>query len=122
MARDLSRLKSQLMVSGLQDRDNPLYQVINQLIGIVEGINRDVATGSGGGGGGSVTNITNHNYQILNGSDDSGEDGNVMLIQQGSSTPPSSSVDHVVMSDGGIPTAQPLNDGAGQFIYTVYTP
>lgn len=30
--------------------------------------------------------------------------------------------DHVVASDGGIPTPQPLNDGAGNFIYVSYTP
>ena len=32
----LDRLKSQLLVSGLQQKDNPLFQVVNQLINSVE--------------------------------------------------------------------------------------
>jgi hypothetical protein len=50
----LDRLKSQLLVSGIQQRDNALYQVINQLIGYVrqlidetEGAINDI-TGGGG--------------------------------------------------------------------------
>jgi hypothetical protein len=31
-------------------------------------------------------------------------------------------IDHVVLSDGGIPTAVPVNDGAGNFIYIPYVP
>lgn len=33
---DLSRLKTTLLTSGLQQRDNPLFQVIDQLIRAVE--------------------------------------------------------------------------------------
>jgi len=32
----LERLKSQLLITGLQNKDNPLFQVINQLIGAVK--------------------------------------------------------------------------------------
>jgi len=38
MAFDLSRLKSNLLVSGLQQKDPVLYQVINQLIGQIEAL------------------------------------------------------------------------------------
>lgn len=47
---DLSRLKSNLLNTGLQVKDNPLFQVIDQLIRTIEGLNKDVtgiiATGS----------------------------------------------------------------------------
>jgi hypothetical protein len=33
---DLNRLKSQLLTTGLSNKDNPLFQVINQLIGAVK--------------------------------------------------------------------------------------
>lgn len=53
----LDRLKSQLLTSGLQQRDQPLYQVINQLIDYVrqgftsvDGQITDITGGSGGGG------------------------------------------------------------------------
>src|SRR5262245_25269579 len=51
----LDRLKSQLLTSGLQERNNALWQVINQLIDFLRR-NIDTVTaqtGSSGGGGGS---------------------------------------------------------------------
>lgn len=54
----LDRLKAQLLTSGLQQRDQPLYQVINQLIGFLRDSINDIdgqlnPGGSGGGGVGS---------------------------------------------------------------------
>ena len=34
----ISRLRANLLQSGLQKRDNPLFQVINQLIGLVQNV------------------------------------------------------------------------------------
>lgn len=57
-----------------------------------------------------------------------GTDGHVLTADSGEPTglkwapATSSGDDYVVASDGGIPTPQPLNDGAGNFIYVVYTP
>ena len=34
----ISRLRTQLVTSGLQKRDNPLFQVINQLIGLLQDV------------------------------------------------------------------------------------
>jgi hypothetical protein len=48
----ISRLKNQLLISNLQQKDPPLFQVINQLIGIVQGnsnsINSDGSVGPAG--------------------------------------------------------------------------
>lgn len=56
---DLSRLQSQLQTSGLQQKDNPLFQVISQLIASLKQIQDDIlgkvkSTPSSGGG---TTNI-----------------------------------------------------------------
>lgn len=56
---DLSRLKSQLLTSGLQQKDNPLYQVINQLIGLVEKFQENtLAIISPSGSNVSLTNLS----------------------------------------------------------------
>lgn len=74
----LDRLKSQLLTSGLQERNQALYQVINQLIDFLrQSINLTSAqitalTPSGGGSGGG-TIITNANGIPLDGFD--GTDG-----------------------------------------------
>jgi len=57
MAPNLDRLKSQLLISGLQIKDNPLYQVINQLIDATRDLQSTVSGISGGGGGGATTII-----------------------------------------------------------------
>lgn len=77
MARDLSRLKSQLITSGLQQRDNPLFQVINQLIGTLESIEAEVGIISPSGGG-SVTNLTQIEQFITLGDASGGDDGLVI--------------------------------------------
>lgn len=48
----ISRLKSQLLTSGLQQKDQPLFQVINLLIDSLSGLAVGVNTFTGGGGGG----------------------------------------------------------------------
>jgi hypothetical protein len=58
---------------------------------------------------------------------DSSHVGQFTVDQQGRLTGASSIAiafpsDYVVMSDGGIPTPSPMNDGAGNFIYVPYTP
>lgn len=56
----LDRLKSQLLTSGLQERNQALFQVINQLINFVRQLTTDVTppSGGGGGGGGGLTTPT----------------------------------------------------------------
>lgn len=58
----LARLKSQLLTSGLQQKDNALYQIINSLIdGLIStGFTADEAAASSGGGGSSsaITALT----------------------------------------------------------------
>jgi hypothetical protein len=46
----ISRLKSQLLTSGLQQKDQPLFQVINQLIGALSDTAQVAASGGSGGG------------------------------------------------------------------------
>ena len=57
----LDRLKAQLLTSGLSQKNQPLFQVINQLIdavrqGFTETDNA-ISGGSGGGGGGGLANL-----------------------------------------------------------------
>ena len=40
----ISRLRTQLVTSGLQKRDNPLFQVINQLIGLLQDVGNNAQT------------------------------------------------------------------------------
>lgn len=55
---DLSRLKTILLTSGLQKRDNPLFQVINQLIAAVQQnlgvVSSHIVTSSSGSGASSI--------------------------------------------------------------------
>lgn len=70
----LDRLQSALMTSGLQTKDNSLYQVIWQLIKYLRQLQLEVGTlasSSSGGGNTEIRNITN----ILEGT--TGEDGSI---------------------------------------------
>lgn len=52
---DLSRLKSQLLTSGVQQSNNPLWQVINQLVDALQRVNNGLNSGTiGGGGSGNI--------------------------------------------------------------------
>lgn len=70
--RDLSRLKSQLLTSGLSQKDNPLFQIINQLIGELERIGQ-VADGSASGSGSIVNNTTIQEFLMTNNSNEGNE-------------------------------------------------
>jgi hypothetical protein len=67
MAVELNRLKTILVQSNLQQTNNPLYQVIWNLLDAVSAIQNNVITiGGGGGGGGGLANqsfITKNNDQ-----------------------------------------------------------
>lgn len=55
------RLKSQLLTSGVSQKNNPLFQIIDQLIDALRDVMADTATitgTSGGGGGGGITGAT----------------------------------------------------------------
>lgn len=54
MPVDFSRLKAQLLISGLQQRDKPLYQVIDQLITAFIDLNTIVSALSTGSGTGFI--------------------------------------------------------------------
>ncbi len=75
---DLSRLQSNLLNTGLQNKDNPLFQVLTQLIKALQSINKDLA---------SITTNTSNTQVITNifqtigsisESDSSGDDGLVI--------------------------------------------
>jgi len=66
----LDRLKSQLLISGIQEKNQPLYQVINQLIDFLrQTINTTTAEiaviSAGGGGGGSGTVVQRQDKTII---------------------------------------------------------
>jgi len=70
----IDRLKAQLMNAGIQQTNNPLFQVINQLIDAIKELINESNTGSGGG---NVTNeIFNNIFQISDG-DSGGGDGEI---------------------------------------------
>lgn len=80
MAIDLARLKAQLLTSGLQQRDQPTYQVINQLITEMQKIQEEVAN-SISSVVNTISNITiqNNNIFAMGGDGDGGgEDGLVV--------------------------------------------
>jgi len=60
---DPSRIYTALMNTGLQQKDNALYQVIRDLIGTVVTISQQI--GSGGGGTINVVNVVNNIAQTL---------------------------------------------------------
>ena len=51
----IKRLKSQLLKSGLQNKDQPLFQIINQLIDAVNGNTADIAASGSSSGGVSIS-------------------------------------------------------------------
>jgi len=69
------RLYSMLLNTGLQIKDNSLYQVIYQLIGAINNLAVGVGGFSGGGGGSTVINNTINNIQLSleSGSGDGGD-------------------------------------------------
>jgi hypothetical protein len=59
IVRRLGKLQSTLLTSGLQQRDQPLYQVINQLIkAVIDASSDTIATIDSGGGGGATSDDT----------------------------------------------------------------
>lgn len=73
---DSSRLLSQLLISGLQTDNQPLYQLIRDLIknqALLEALIGS-GSGSGSGGGGGIVNVTNVIQQIISSDGDSGGD------------------------------------------------
>jgi hypothetical protein len=71
---DPSRLYTALLNTGLQQKDNPLYQVIHDLIGQLVNVNK-VTNIIGGGGSSSVINQTTIIQQLLDSSSEN-ENGN----------------------------------------------
>ena len=74
----LDRLQSQLLTSGLQERNNALYQVISQLIAFLrQNINSteaQISVISGGGSSGGSTSVISNGFPIpMDGAD--GMDG-----------------------------------------------
>lgn len=68
----LTILKNQLLKSGLQQKDQPLFQVINLLIGELGNLSNTVSGSGSSGGGGSVTNVTQITQILSQGDGDSG--------------------------------------------------
>lgn len=71
----LDRLQATLLTSGLQIKDQPLYQVISQIISALQQVaNAQSGTGGSGGGGSVVNNITNQNFALSFGDNEGGND------------------------------------------------
>lgn len=69
------RLYQILQNTGLQNKDQPLYQLLFYLIGIINDIN-NTSSGGGGGGGGSSTTVLINTLLGLPGDEGlNGEDG-----------------------------------------------
>jgi len=130
MSFDLDRLKSILLNSGLQRKDNSLYQVIAQLIDALKEFqsqtNDSISASSGSISGGPIlTHIADlANFPtsrvLLAGLGVTFDDS---IFGERTITISSALIaDHVVASDGATPIPAPLDDGFGNFIYVMYTP
>lgn len=73
-AYDVNRLYTLLLNTRLQTRDNPLYQVIHELIKSLASVNKETNSIISGGGS-TVINQTNVIQQLLLEQGESGEDG-----------------------------------------------
>ncbi len=128
----IARLKSQLLTSGLSDRNSALFQIINTLIDAMgDSLNAANIVASAGGSSGvglqNATYITVNNEvpslpnsrRLLAGTNITFDDtvANQRTIN-GAATP----LDYVVASDGVTPVPAPVDDGFGNFIYVPYTP
>jgi len=83
---DLDRLKSNLMTSGLQQKDNALFQVIKDLIDALRQFILELQSGGITPSGGSGTTIINKRTIQIVEQDDSVEE-TTFIIQQSSSSP-----------------------------------
>jgi hypothetical protein len=72
MAIETGRLKAILLNTGLQQKDQPLYQFLNSLVDKVVALSAAISSSSSSGGGGSTTSITDIIQQIFGGDGDSG--------------------------------------------------
>jgi len=128
----IDRLKTTLTNSRIATQNNALYQTIFNLIERLQDVNVDssaatsvlqqqIDDGGGGGGGGSIP-VASDTVEDLDGVSDPGVSLEYSRGDHKHGIDISLTADHVVMSDGGIPNAQPLNNGAGQFLYTPYVP
>lgn len=128
---NLQRLITTLNTSGLQQSNQPLYQVIKQLINFVLTFEQSTTTVTTSTGSSAAALYTK---TYLTSTDETGTLPNSRELLAGTNVTFDDTVsgertinvdaaanDYVVMSDGG-GTPQPLNDGAGHFIYTAYTP
>lgn len=126
----LDRLQAQLLVSGLQQSNPALYQVIWQLIKNAKDV-LTALTAITTASGGVLANATfltadseiaslPNSKELVAGTfitfDDSVFGQRIVNSSGGGS-----SVDHVVLSDGVQPPT-PVDDGAGNFIYIPYVP
>lgn len=110
------------LINGLGDLEDNTGKAITSINNTING----GGSGGGGGGGGIIgaSYATVNPEVLLPNSRQLIAGPGISLIDSGTTLQISAGVtaDYVVMSDGGIPNAQPLNDGAGQFIYTPYIP
>lgn len=126
---DLDRLQSQLLTSGLQNKDQPLYQVISQLILFARRLQQELEARIAGTAG-SLSDATfltvnseialfPSSRQLLAGTGVTFDDS--VAHERTIDVSGATGIDHVVLSDGVQPPT-PVDDGAGNFIYIPYTP
>jgi len=109
MALSTDRLLAQLNQTQLAQKDNPLYQVIKQLIGIIKDLSNTINDGGTPGGGGStVINQITQIHQLLDlGMNDSGGGDDSMMGGGGGSNSTPSGANHYdcPLSDGDLAAA-----------------
>jgi hypothetical protein len=76
---DIDRLKSQLLISGLQQKDFALFQVINQLIDRVKQLQSLIGSSSSGGSGGGSSIITINTIGFPGSDGNDGADGDTII-------------------------------------------
>jgi hypothetical protein len=90
---DLTDLRGILNQTNTSLKNNPLYQFCNSLLL-------------------SLEQLQAYFQKLIDGID----------VSSSSSSSTTSGLDYVVLSDGALPTPNPVNDGFGNFIYIPYEP
>lgn len=122
MSFDPSRLKSILLGTGLQQKDNRLYQFLNQLIDALSSLNTQTSSINSSS---SVTNITNIIQQLaLSESGEDGMDGIGIIGPQGPKGDPGTGSNGYwsVLTDGDFVEENPIEANGDEVMVFVPTP
>jgi len=116
MSFDISRLQTQLNNTGLQNKNTPLYQFLNQLLNNLKNIDNNV-TNVINNPTASITNLTQILQSIALGDDNSGDNNDNDLFVPGSQSGSAQNIS--ILFSGEVPTG--LINSSNKLFTTVHT-